>query len=195
MYKINQIVVSFFLILQFCSCNGQLNTNDSCKKKFKEARDLAYANSTRHSALDSALHLANECMQCDSIRKAVVDFKITLLASMKKYAEGISFIDSLEENDFTFEYKKNLISKSLQAFDYEFKNDTIKQKLVYKEIADDIEQYIKKQNISNAEFKEIYTDLFTVKEKYLDANQINKEIEDLKKLYPEKEAFFDFFKK
>lgn len=134
-------------------------------------------------------------MQCDSIRKAVVDFKITLLVSMKKYAEGISFIDSLNENDFTFGYKKNLISKSVQALDYSSKNDTIKQDLVYKEIANDIEKYITKQNISKKEFKEIYTDLFSVKEKYMDAGQINKEVEDLKKLYPEKEAFFDFFKK
>ena len=195
MYKINQIVFSAFFILLFCSCNGQLNTNDSCKKKFKEARDLAYANSTSQSALDSALVLTNECMQCDSIRKAVVDFKITLLVSMKKYSDGISFIDSLKENDFTFGYKKNLMSKSLQALDYGSKNDTIKQNLVYKEIAKDIEQYIKKQNINNNQFKEIYTHLFAVKGNYLDANQINKEVEDLKKLYPEKETFFDFFKK
>ena len=85
--------------------------------------------------------------------------------------------------------------KNLQALDYGSKNDTIKQNLVYKEITNDIEQYITKQKISNKEFKEIYTDLFAVKENYLDANQINKEVEDLKKLYPEKETFFDFFKK
>ena len=195
MYKTNQIIFFVLFIFLFCSCNGQLNTNDICKKKFKEARDLAYANSTRQSALDSALSLTNECMQCDSIRKAVVDFKITLLVSMKKYTDGISFIDSLKESDFTFGYKKNLMSKSLQALDYGSKNDTIKQNLVYKEITNDIEQYITKQKISNKEFKEIYTDLFAVKENYLDANQINKEVEDLKKLYPEKETFFHFFKK
>jgi hypothetical protein len=195
MYKINQIIFPAFFILLFCSCNGQLNTNDLCKKKFKEARDLAYANSTRQSGLDSALSLTNECMQCDSIRKAVVDFKITLLVSMKKYAEGISFIDSIKENDFTFGYKKNFMSKSLLALDYGSKNDTIKQNLVYKEIANDIEQYVKKQNISDKEFKDIYTDMFAVKENYLDSNQINKEVEDLKKLYPEQVTFFDFFKK
>jgi len=195
MFKINQIIFSAFFILLFCSCKGQSNTNDLCKKKFKEARDLAYSNSTRQSALDSALSLTNECMLCDSIRKAVLDFKITLLISMKRYTEGISFIDSLKENDFTFGYKKNLMSKSLQALDYGSKNDTIKQKLVYREIANEIEQYIKKQNINNKEFKEIYTDLFDVKENYLDAIQINKDVEDLKKIYPEKKTFLDFFKK
>jgi len=152
-------------------------------------------NPTRQSALDSALSLTNECMQCDSIRKAVVDFKITLLISMKKYAEGISFIDSLKENDFTFGYKKGMMSKGLQALYYGSKNDTIKRNLMYKEIANDIEQYIKKKNLNNTEFKEIYTDLFAVKENYLNASQINKELEDLKNLYPEKKTFFDFFKK
>ncbi len=195
MIKINQIVIFSFFLLLFCSCNGQVNTNDTCKRKFKEARDLAYSNSTRQSALDSAMNLANECMQCDSIRKAVVDFKITLLTSMKKYVEGISFINSLNENDFTYRYKQKLKSKSLQALDYNYKRDTIKQNLVYKEITNDLEQYIMKENISGKEFKEIYTDLFAVKKNYLDANQINKDVENLKKLYPDKETFFDFFKK
>lgn len=195
MFKLTQIIFPVFSILFFCSCKGQLNKTDSCKRKFKEARDLAYLNPARQSALDSSLILVNECLQCDSIKKAVVDLKITLLISMKKYTEGISFIDSLNENDFTFGYKKNLMSKSLYALDYGSKNDTIKKNLLYKEIADGIEKYIKEQTISNTEFKEIYTDLFAVKENYLDSNQINKEVEDLKKLYPAQETFFNFFKK
>ena len=195
MYKINQITFSAFFILLFCSCNGQLNTSDLCKEKFKKARDLAYMNYTRQSALDSALNLTNECMQCDSIRNIVIDFKITLLATMKKYAEGISFIDSLKGSDFMFGYKKNFMSKALQALDYSSKSDTLKRNLVYKEIASDIEHYIKNQQISETEFKEIYTDLFSVKENFLDPRQINKEVDDLKRRYPEKERFFDFFKK
>ena len=156
---------------------------------------MAYADPTRQSALDSSMLLANQCMQCDSIRKAVIDLKITLFTGMKKYEEGGRFIDSLNENDFTFNYKQNFMSKALKALDYNSKNDAIKRNLVYKEIADDIEQYIKEQNVSPKEFKEVYTDLFAVKEKYLDANQINKEVENLKQIYPEWQQFFDFFKR
>lgn len=195
MLKISQIIFSVLFVFIFCSCHGQLNTNVVCKKKFKEARDLAYENPTRQSALDSALVLTNECLQCDSIRKSVVDFKITLLITMKKYTEGISFIDSLSDNDFTFGYQKKMMSKSLKALTYESKSDTANRNLVYTEMVNDLEQYINGKKFSDKEFKELYTYLYAIKGNYLDANQINKEVEDLKKVYPEKEGFFDFFKK
>ncbi len=196
MLRINQVVAFIFFILLFTSCKGQFKANDICVKKFKAARELAYTNSTNQTALDSAMYLINECMQCDSIRKAVVDFKITLLVSMKKYAEGISFIDSLSEKDFAFGYKQKFMSTGLQALEFISKNDTNSQNLIYRKIANDIEQYISnKQDIGSKEFMEVYTDLYTVKEKYLDVSQINKEVEVLKSKYPGKKSFFDFLKK
>jgi hypothetical protein len=195
MFKITQVIGSLFFALLLYSCKGQIKTRDACEKKFKLARDLAYANSTRQSALDSAMVLVNECMQCDSIRKAVVDFKITLLVSMKKYAEGIHFIDSLQEKAFTYGYKQKFMSKGLRALEFNAKNDTIKRNMAYREMASDMEEYIEKRDIGSEEFEEIYLDLFGVKEKYLDANQINKEVEALKNKYPNKQSFFNFLKK
>jgi hypothetical protein len=199
MFKMNQIIFLPFFVLIFCSCNGQLNTSVGCKEKFKEARDLVYGNpnTIRQSALDSALNLANECLRlkCDSIKKAVVDFKITLLISMKKYSEGVSFVDSLRENDFSFNYKKKLMSKNLQALSYASKNDTIQRNLIYAEIANDLERYIKKENIKGKEFEEIYLDLYAIKGNFLDENKINQEIDSLKKEYPNKQDFFDYLKK
>ena len=195
MLKINQTVTFLFFVLIFTSCKGQLKADETCVNKFKTARELAYKNSTRLSALDSAITLANECMQCDSIRKAVVEFKITLLIIMKKYAEGIVFVDSLNEKDFTFGYKQKFISKGLQALEFKSKNNAIKENLIYREIVNDIEHdIISKKNIGSKEFMEVYTDLFTAKEKFLDANQINKDVELLKSKYPDKKSFFDFFK-
>ena len=133
-------------------------------------------------------------MQCDSIKKAVVEFKITLLVSMKMYAEGIAFVDSLNEKDFTFGYYQNFILKQLQALEFKSKNNVIKENLIYREIVNDIGDYIISKNIGNKEFMEVYTDLFAAKEKCLDANQINKEVEPLKIKYPDKKSFFDFFK-
>jgi hypothetical protein len=197
MFKINQIASLTFFYLIFCSCNGQLNTSDVCKKKFKEARDLVYSNpnAIHQSALDSAMNLANECMQCDSIKKAVVDFKITLLVSMKKFNEGISFIDSLSDSDFSFGYQKKMMSKSLKALTYDSKSDTANRNLVYTEMANDLEQYIKSHELSDKEFKDIYTYLYIVKGNFLGANQINKEVESLEKKYPDKITFFEFLKK
>ncbi len=195
MLKTNQAATIIFFTLIFYSCKGQLTANDSCTMNFKTARNLAYSNPTRQSALDSALYLANESMHCDSIRKAVVDFKITLLVSMKNYGEGIRFIDSLKDSDFTYGYKKKFMAKGLQALRYNDEKDNINRDLIYREIVKEIEQYISKQNVSSKEFNEAYTDLFSIKENYLEANQINKEVEALKNKYPDKQSFFDFFKK
>ena len=165
-------------------------------KNFKAAREIAYSNSTNKLALDSALYLANESMMCDSIRKAVVDFKITLYVAMQKYAEGISFIDSLSGIDFPFEYKRSFMRKGLQALEFDAKNDTVKRNVIYQEIVNDIEKYIDSKNdMNNKEFTEIYTDLFATKEKYLDASQVNREAEMLKSRYPNRKAFFELLKK
>jgi hypothetical protein len=195
MSKINQIVVLALFALFFYGCKAHVRTNETCKEKFTMAQSLALANFNRQSALDSALHLANECMDCDSIRKEVVDFKIRLLVSMKRYAGGIAFVDSLKESDFTFGYKQRFILKGIQALEYNSKKDTAKRNLMYKEMENDIDHYVKDRTISDTEFKEIYTDLFAVKERYLNASQINEEIEFLKRKYPEKQSFLDFFKK
>lgn len=201
MIKINflktiEIIFFVFFILLFCSCNGQSNANFVCKKKFKEARDLVftYPNPLRQSALDSALDLTNECLQCDSIRKAVVDFKITLLIEMKKYPEGIRFIDSLSESDFTYGFKKNLMSNTLRALNYISRNDTTQRDIVYKEMVNDLEKYLKMRNPSDKEFKEIYISIFAVKGNYLITSQTNNELDSLQKVYPDKQAFFNFLK-
>lgn len=191
-YRVPIISLFFFL---FCSCNSQPNHKQSCSYKFKLARDIAYKGFERKSALDSSLHLVNQCMECDSIRIAVVDFKITLLISLKKYAEGIEFVKSLNSVDFTFDYKKSFIVKGIEALDYNDKNDTVRRNMKYKEIANDIELYIKNRTLSNKEFEEVYTDLFAIKKKYLSVEKINQDVDYFIKLYPDKKEFFDFFKK
>lgn len=195
MSRINKISIIPFFVLFLCSCNGQSNCYEDCQKKFGEIIKLSSSEPTRQSALDSAMELANECMQCDSMKKAIVEIKIRLFATMKKYHEGIEFIDSLKESDFIFGYRQKFWIQSLKATEYESEKDTVNRDLIYKEMVNDMEQYIKERNINDTEFKDIYTMLFAVKEKYLDANQINEEIEELKNKYPDKQSFLDFLKK
>lgn len=182
----------------FFSCGGHLNTNALCREKFKKAKALTYTYPapTRQSALDSALFLTNECLQCDnSIRKAAVDLKITLLFAMKKYPEGILFVDSLSDTDFDYQYQKKLKSKTFEALKYNSKGDTTNLNLIYAQMSNDLEQYIKMTKLSDKEFNDIYIELYAIREKFLDTNQINKEVEILESRYPEKKAFFEFFKK
>jgi hypothetical protein len=138
---------------------------------------LAYENSTRQSALDSAMALVSQSLECKNTRIAAIDLKITLFAAMKKYAEGSRFIDSLHEDDFSFRYKKRFFSESFTALQSEKNNDTLKSKELYQEISDDLEKYIKTQSLNDEEFEQIYLDIFLVKGKYLNKHELMREAE------------------
>lgn len=187
MAKINGIIVFACFALFFYACKSQLSSNKTCEEKLKLLRTLAYTNYDRQPALDSALHLANECMQCDSIKMEVIDFKWRILATLKRYDDAVAFIDSLKESDFTFAYKQRYLSKALRALAYISKNDTANRNNIYKEMAADIDRYVKKRTISEEEFQEIYLDLYEVKKQYLDTTQVNKEIDSLKMTYDKKQ--------
>lgn len=182
------------IVCCFSSCNGQGGNVEKCAQKFKSAREIAYSNPDRKSALDSALVLTNEISQCDSIKKAVVDFKITLLLGLQRYQQALNYIDSLNIKDFTYDYKKNATYKSILALRYDSEGDTFRRDSLYKAIANEIEKYIEDRNPSGKEFKEVYTELFAIKGMYLNPKQIDSSVELLKKKYPDKETFFEFFK-
>jgi hypothetical protein len=184
------------IALAWCisSCNGQAGKEASCTQKFKSARDLAYGNPERKSALDSALILANELTQCDSIRKAVVDFKIMLLLSLQRYQQALNFIDSLGTSDFIYEYKKNTTYKSILALRYDSQGDKLSRDSIYRIIDNEIEKYVGDRNLSAKEFKAAYTELFAIKGMYLSPIQIDSSVDAHKKQYPDKSTFFEFFK-
>ena len=193
MLKLNQILNLTCLILIVYSCNGQKNSNNECKERFKKARDLAYQDTNNITSLNSALLITNDLLNCDSIRNAVVDFKIMLLTSLKKYKEGVGFVSSLNEKDFSFKYKKGLMLKNFQALDYADRNDSLQKIIMYSSIVNDLEQYIKKNNLNKQEFEEVFLDLYAVKGYFISGDQIKNEIDSLKKKYPDKSSFFDFF--
>lgn len=194
MIKVYLNIFLIFSTFNINSCIGQQSTEDKCIEEFKIARTLAYNNSTSSAALDSALKIANTCLKCDNIRKEVVDFKITLMIAMQKFDEGVRFIQSRQESDFTYKYKKDFLAKTLSVLQLKSNHDTAAEKIMYKTMASDIEVYLTKEKMSENEFKEIYTDLFSVKRNYLDDNEIKLQVEMLKKKYPKKASFFDFFK-
>lgn len=193
MIKIRAFHLVFFTYF-FCSCNGQSSKEETCAQKFKTARTLAYENPYRISAIDSALILTNEISQCKDIRKAVVDFKITLLLSLQRYQQTLNFIDSLSTNDFIYDYKKNTTYKGVLALRYDLQGDKVSRDSVYKEIGNEVEKYIENRHPSEEEFNAIYTDLFATQKMYLNPEQIDNNLELLKRRYPAKSTFFDFFK-
>lgn len=195
--KSNKIIVAIHCLFFLCSCNGQLNNSfGNCSDNFKKVRDIAYLGSTRQSALDSALSLCNEVISCSAeteLQKAAIDFKIKLLINMRRFSDGVRFVDSLPTKSFIYEYKKTFLLKSLIALNFIASNDTVKLVPTYKQIVDELENYAKGKSLDDKEFKEVYTDIFSVKQKFLSAKRINEDIEVLKSKFPEKRAFFDFF--
>ena len=134
-------------------------------------------------------------MECKTTKKGAVELKIRILITLGNYSQAMLFVDSLKESDFTFRYKKNAMYKNLLAMSNGLKGDTVNQNRIYKEMADDLEKYIRNKNVQGKEFEEIFIDLYTIKDHFLNTKQINIEIDSLKKTYTSKIAFFDFFKK
>ncbi|MBA4257637.1 MAG: hypothetical protein C0446_00610 [Chitinophaga sp.] len=172
------------------------NSVDDCSDKFKNVKDIASLGSTRQSALDSALSLCNEVISCSGeteLQKTAIDFKIRLIINLRKFSEGVRFIDSLPNKSFVYEYKKDFLLKSLIALNFISNNDTAKLIPTYKQIVSDLENYVQKKSLDDKEFKEVYSDLFSVKQKFLSAKQINEDVKLLKRKFPQKQTFFEFF--
>jgi hypothetical protein len=187
----------FLLIGQilFYSCHIPHDREIICYDNFKKATDLASKKRSNPAALDSALIIVNRCMQCDSIKAAVVDLKIRLLITLGKFKEGSEFIDSLQTSDFTYPYKKKLNHDNLIALNFVSNRDTISRDKVFREMADDLERYINSDNLKSKEFQEAFSDLYSLKENFIDSTVLNRLIDSLKIKYPNEVKFLDFFKR
>ncbi len=187
---------AIFLIIQFqfYSCHIPHDREIICYGNFKIARDLAYKNPANTFALDSALIIVNNCMQCDSIKREVVDLKIRLLITLGKLNEGSEFVNSMQASEFMYPYKKKLNQNNFIALNFAFIKDTISRDKIFREMTTDLEQYINNNSPNSKEFQEAYLDLFTLKGNFTDSMEINREIDSLKIKYPSDATFFDFLK-
>ncbi len=166
----------------------------SCNENYKKARDLAYKNPTNPSALDSALIIVDKCMKCDSIKTAVVDLKIRLLITLRKFNEGAEFVDSLQTSDFTYTYKKKLTQDNFLALNFASNKDTNSRDVRYRIMATDLESHINSNNLKSNEFQEAVIDLHTLTDNLNDSALFKRQIDSLKIKYPQEVKFLDFIK-
>ena len=193
---INKILFAFLVVGQslFYSCHIPHDREIICNDNFQKATDLAYKEPTNNDALDSALIIINRCMQCDSIKAAVVDLKIRLLIALGKFREGSEFIDSLQASDFTYPYKKTLYHDNFIALNFGSKMDTISRDKVYQKMVAYLDSYIKSNSLKSKEFQEAFTDLNALPGNFIDSMSLNRQIDSLKIKYPNEIKFLDFFK-
>ena len=194
------LLASIIFTSIFIGCNAQSNLRESCKKNLKDAEsNLAYF-SIRHdsSRILSALREVDSAMQCSDTKNKAILFKIAIYEESNKYDEGNLFVTSLNETDFKYKYVKKMWQNYFSALGYDSKMDTINSYKYYNKAITCIQDYINQQNFSSdrlnlkdIETYGIYSDLFNMKSKILNTNELNKEYDMLEKANPEQKPFFE----
>ncbi len=185
---------SCLLIIQLCFCKPSNDREKICQQKLNEASSLASKNSTNDDSLVAALNILNKIKSCKLIAKTAADLKIRIFIQLNEFEKGILFVDSLDLSHFEYPYKKKLIHDNFLALQYSNKNDTLNRDKTYQLMADNLEKYSNTIKLDKKEFQELFTDLFTLKEKIVSSSILNNEIDSLKRSYPEHTTFLDFFK-
>ena len=191
----SRIKFVFLITWILYSCNTNRDKINTCNENFAKAKNLAYKNPDDTLMLDSALSFLNQSMECDAIKKKVVDLKIAVFVTLKKYDEGILFLDSLTEADFIYSYKLKAYRNIILARRYELAGDSSKRNQTFQKIDFEIQQYIETRKLETPELNEAFTDLFSVKSLYLDPLTINKDVDLWQLKYPIKKEFLNFFRK
>jgi hypothetical protein len=147
------------------------------------------------NTLQDALSDLNKPLKCPETKKKSIELKISVLVLLNEFKWGSSFIDSLNDDDFTFPYKKQMNYDYLIALDYDANGDTIaRNKLIYK-IVENITGYIKQSGFSEENFSEdVFYDLLFMKNKIIKGEAFKKEIDSLENKYPYKTSFFEIFR-
>jgi len=99
-------------------------------------------------------------------------------------------VNSLQTRDFNRSYKKKMYSDIFKADQLNSNGDSTGGRLMYSNMALDINQFIKDSSSVNLD-QEAYSSLFFVESKYLPTSEISKQLSDLKIKYPNDSAFVD----
>jgi hypothetical protein len=186
------VSLSIVILCLISSCNGQ-SREEQCKMHFKKAQKAfnSFYTEQNQKLLTEALTEVELSKGCPKIRLGFIELKISILSAKKDYQTGYKFIESLNKNDFTKPYKKVMQYNLFKSLDYESKSDLKNKNLYLKKAVAEIDNYIKEQKIIE---QEAFYDLFFVKSKLLKKDEINQELNVLKKEYPSNSDFFEILK-
>lgn len=181
------------IVLILSSCNGQNGNKDICMSNYLEAKkkfNKFYADNNA-VLLSDALKAVEKSLDCPETRIASIELKISALSLLKKYDKAYQFVDSLKENDFSKSYKKKMQYNFLKAMSYESKSKITDRNIYCNKAILEIQTFINNEKTID---QEAYYDLFLVKSKILNSQQISEEINNLKTKYPTDKDFFESLK-
>jgi hypothetical protein len=174
-------------------CKSKSTDISRCSEAVKKSYTYANRGADESIYFDSALTVIDHYLHCDSARRALADIKIRILLSQQRYSGALKFIDSLSNNDFTYPYK-SIVTAGQVRYLASKTSDSVHAATELASTVDYLSGYIKSSELSDPEFKEAFIDLFSLKGKILDSTAINREVDSLKNLHPEKSQFFEFFR-
>lgn len=184
----------FFLTILLNSCHGQTSASiEECKSHVVNASKMvnSFYSEKKQNLLSDALKEVEFSMNCPETKAKSIEIKISILSLQLQYDKASAFINSLNENDFSKSYKKNMQYYLFKAFSFESKSDIKNRDINFKQSIESINQFIGK---SKSIDQEAYYDLYFVKSKMLNKEEISQELDDLKKTYPSDAEFFELLK-
>jgi hypothetical protein len=179
LFNLLRIYLLSFICLALQTCNGQTHET-ACKEYLSKARKII--NTANHQKLDSALFFINRSLECKENKVASVELKATILYSMRKYQEGAKFIDSLNANDFSYLYRKQILGDNFRVMTM----DSLSGKLLLEHMDSSLTSYIITQKMANIEEQNALIELFEIKKRYMSPSSVNIEIDSLIKIQPSK---------
>lgn len=189
------IILALF-ILMLCCCNSQQITN-SCIEKYTKARTAFNSyllnDDTCRSKLTTILSTLDSNMDCSGRKMAIIELKISILLKLQEYAAGFAYIDSLQDNDFKYPYRRQMWSFYFKALSFEKIGDKISSNNYFNGAIQCIQAYIQKFNIKpNMTDGEPYLDLFKLKTYTQSMSQLDLELNALRITYPNDTLFLEY---
>lgn len=192
--KLKITIQSLFLVFLLNSCHGQSSVNiEECKAHIVKASKIvnSFYVEKKQNSLSDALKEVELSMNCPETKMKSIEMKTSILALQLEYDKASEFINTLSENDFSKSYKKNMQYYLFKALDFESKSDIKNRDINLKQSIESVNQFIGKNNSID---QEAYYDLFFIKSKMLKKDEINIELNTLKKKYPSNAEFFEILK-
>lgn len=188
--------VLLFIYL-FIGCKGQSQKSD-CNIQFDNAmiQLTNYSKTADTTYLSVAQNSLDSALDCSDIRRKVIEKKNQIFIMQEKYLAGANFMDNLKITDFDFDYQRQMYVDYLRGTYFGSIGDVKKKDSIFNRSIADIQKYIDKQQYKNIRSgQKVFYNLFFVKSRIFDSLIINKEIDSLKKKYPDEGIMIEDLRK
>lgn len=189
-------VILTFILFCISSCHGQNSNTERCRSELKKAQSSInfYYQTMEPKYLSGSINNLNVALDCFETKKSAIGLKIEVLRILGLYDKGASFVDSLDQRDFDFEYERSMnYLYFLALFEGSKGNYQRKDSFISKCIMD-INAFIEK-NVTEKEFNEkVFVDLFSIEKDQGRDTKIESEINSFALKFPNRKEFFEALK-